>query len=476
MECGNVPVKKRWRFLFGDFQCHIAMVLGFLYAPPRPCQENQEHWTDSQVPPGYHEALYDWDAGENMHFNMFEKEEKSCFTPHETYQLRQVFVDQHNDKWQVKTGEEEPWEETARMFEETDFEKDEGIPEEKGEQESTAEEKLQEEKTGGKEDRIEEEEQGEEAEDEEEKQREKAEDQEEKQSEKAQGGEEVMGWPGKVKILDSTGLQWKFWDNTWWLGFPIEVEDQMPENEVGDDWSIHSDVASTVYPPEWPSDWEGELAALEAEKKYPNCGKNPALKEKIMQHKEESKKRRADKAEAEKQESKVPKVDTKKEEKKAAEKKEEADMISWAPLTSKGFSDFLKHCSGHLPEVERSEPLPELQSKKHSKSGERNATVKWGPCTKQGKASFLRVFALQAPENMTLPDLLAYSHKIKDFNEIPCNTPSFVVETIKNIVELYDTWGVAEPKKVDYWLRIRLGVRQNMLSLCCVLSVLQTAD
>ena len=181
-------------------------------------------------------------------------EEKSCFTPHGTYQLRQVFVDQHNDKWQVKTGQEETWEETARAFEETDFEKDEGIQEEKAEQESTAEEMLQEEKTAGKEDRLEEEEQsekaedqeeeqGEKAEDQEEEQSEKAEDQEEEQSEKAQGEEEVMGWPGKVKILDSTGLQWKFWDNTWWLGFPIEVEDQMPDNEVGDDWSIHSDVA-----------------------------------------------------------------------------------------------------------------------------------------------------------------------------------------------------------------------------------------
>lgn len=138
-------------------------------------------------------------------------------------------------------------------------------------------------------------------------------------------------------------------------------------------------------------------------------------------------------------------------------------MISWTPLTSKGFIDFLENCSGHHPEVERREPLPELQSKNNSKNCERTAPVKWGPCTKQGVASFLRVFALQAPENMTLPDLLAYSQKIKDFSEIPRNTPSFVIETIKNIVELYDTWGVADPKKVDYWLRIRSGVTKHVV-------------
>ena len=377
---------------------------------------------------------------------------------------------------------EETWEDTANAIEQS-MDKKEEVPEEvpecmeeKAETEKIEEPKQSEEAENEEEKRSEKaqdeekenEKQSEKAQDEEQenkKQSEKAEDEEqenEKQSEKAQYEEEAMSWPGKVQILDSTGLTWQFWDNKWWLGFPVQVDDQMPDDEVGDDWSIHSDVASTVYPPDWPSDWEGELAALEAEKQYPNCAKNPALKEKIMQHKEESKKRRAEK-EAEKQKSKIQKVETKGEKK---EKLEEAD-ISWTPLTSKGFIDFLENCTGHHAEVERREPLPELQSKNNSKNCERTAPVKWGPCTKQGVASFQRVFALQAapekPENMELPDLLAYSIKIKDFSEIPSNTPTFVVDTIKNIVELYDTWGVADPKKLDYWLRIRLGVTKHVV-------------
>ena len=130
--------------------------------------------------------------------------------------------------------------------------------------------------------------------------------------------------------------------------------------------------------------------------------------------------------------------------------------MRWMPLTKGGYKDFLASCTGRIPQhYNHSNPEPAHQPAVKAK---KEAKVIWTPCSKTGVTMFQRAFRQAKPEHMTMEELVEYSHSLRDFSEIPEATPSHVVDSIKYIVDLYYTWGVAAPLKVDYWLRVRTGV------------------
>ena len=251
----------------------------------------------------------------------------------------------------------------------------------------------------------------------------------------------ARSWPGRCTIHDPRGLRWKFWDKKWWLGFPPLPDDDMDDDLWTDPagWSVHSEMASTVVP-SWAGS-DGEIAAIEAERRDPNQGKHPYIRDQILQKKEEHKQARQ-----------------KRKARQEQEERDEAGEVLWTPLTKQGFNDFILACSGGCPQVEH----PSSTLSIHATSTVPKKTepkVRWRPCTSQGVVAFRNMFAQASmdPLNMNLEELIKYSHDLKDYAQVPKQTPDFVLATIKYIVYLYDEWGVAHPDKVNEWLQLRLG-------------------
>ena len=141
-------------------------------------------------------------------------------------------------------------------------------------------------------------------------------------------------------------------------------------------------------------------------------------------------------------------------EKPAKRAKKEAGEISWTPLTKSGYDDFIDSCNGCGREVH--DPPQELHPKVSEKKEE--PKVIWTPCTQTGVATFNQFFGEVFPETLALGDFVAYVIGLgDDWTSVPSSTPSYVVDIMKYVSNLYNDWGVDGPSDIDYWVRQRLG-------------------
>ena len=144
---------------------------------------------------------------------------------------------------------------------------------------------------------------------------------------------------------------------------------------------------------------------------------------------------------------------------KKAKVEAEAGDIRWKPLTKSGYKDFVDSCNGCGDKVH--DPPDPVRQPHHAPKTE--PTVTWKPCTQRGIATFTSFFCQAAsPENMKLPELVAYMHTVKDdWSLIPPEVPGHVVDVLKYMSFLDREWNVEGTKDFDYWIRLRSGVGER---------------
>ena len=140
-----------------------------------------------------------------------------------------------------------------------------------------------------------------------------------------------------------------------------------------------------------------------------------------------------------------------------SKKPTEAWTVKWAPLTEKGYLDFLDYCNGQSwPKNSRLDPMPmESQPSLERREGD---LVKWRPI-RPGEPRYLfeSFFCCQVLENMNLPELINYAKTYDAQEGVPDTTPAHVLATIWAISDMWDKYGVDQPDDVAWWLAQESG-------------------
>ena len=142
--------------------------------------------------------------------------------------------------------------------------------------------------------------------------------------------------------------------------------------------------------------------------------------------------------------------------------------VTWAPLTRKGFVDFIGYCSGHAPHVLENDQQQLLQCSIATTSNNPHVQnlarpIKWQPI-KPGETSYLlnQFFHAQVekPEpvtelkDMNLTELIAFAKTI-DFDsqaDVPKDTPMYVRATLCAIGSMWVSFGTDAASEVRHWL------------------------
>ena len=142
--------------------------------------------------------------------------------------------------------------------------------------------------------------------------------------------------------------------------------------------------------------------------------------------------------------------------------------VTWAPLTRKGFVDFIGYCSGHAPHVLENDQQQLLQCCIATTSNNPHVQnlarpIKWQPI-KPGETSYLlnQFFHAQVekPEpvtelkDMNLTELIAFAKTI-DFDsqaDVPKDTPMYVRATLCAIGSMWVSFGTDAASEVRHWL------------------------
>ena len=126
--------------------------------------------------------------------------------------------------------------------------------------------------------------------------------------------------------------------------------------------------------------------------------------------------------------------------------------VSWAPITKQGLEDFLRLCRGYtsivVPPVVATTKLPMTITKPPVS---KDKIIEWHPVRREAMDDFMGTFRREAPQDMTLEELIEYANGSTSKNAFD-GVPDEVMATIQYIWYLKETWGLTGPIDVEYWL------------------------
>ena len=126
--------------------------------------------------------------------------------------------------------------------------------------------------------------------------------------------------------------------------------------------------------------------------------------------------------------------------------------VNWAPITKQGLEDFLRLCRGYtsivVPPVVT---IPKLPVAITQLSVSKDKIIEWHPLRKEAMDDFMGTFRREAPQDMTLEELIEYANGTTSKNAFD-GVPDEVMATIQYIWYLKETWDLTDPIDVEYWL------------------------